>query len=99
MCKSSSETATTANSYTFNALKDPKTGGSTCYIVIATHISTHTSYNAGSERKFLFSRESRQICEVLKCSDEPRSWFIGDSVQTGINILYKQVLIYCTNRY
>jgi ribonuclease H2 subunit B len=66
VCKSSSETATTANSYTFNALKDPKTG---------------------SERKFLFSRESRQICEVLKCSDEPRSWFIGDSVQTDGSLL------------
>ena len=55
-------------------------------------VSLRVSYNAGSERKFLVSRESRQICEVLKWSDEPRSWFIGDSVQTGI-ILWDQVTL------
>ena len=38
----------------------------------------------GLRRQYLVSEEARKICEVQKCSDEPRSWFIGDTVQTGM---------------
>ena len=37
----------------------------------------------GALSQYLATRENRQICEVQKCMEEPRSWFIGDSVQTG----------------
>lgn len=36
-----------------------------------------------SARRYLLSRDETEICEVLKFSDEPRSWFIGNSVQRG----------------
>lgn len=41
----------------------------------------------GSERRYLVSRDRHQICEVQRCCDEPRSWFIGDSVQTDGSLL------------
>jgi len=28
--------------------------------------------------------DSKAICEIIKYSEDPHSWFIGDSVQKGI---------------
>ena len=44
----------------------------------------------------MLDADRNEICEVLKFSDEPRSWFIGNSVQTGIccvtlETVYRQV--------
>lgn len=40
-------------------------------------------HNAGTERQYLIIQDSQLLCEVQRCSDEPRSWFVGESVQTG----------------
>ena len=39
--------------------------------------------SAGSAKRYLLSKNETDICEVLEFSDEPRSWFIGNSVQRG----------------
>ena len=39
--------------------------------------------NVGTERQYLIIQDSQLLCEVQRCSDEPRSWFVGESVQTG----------------
>ncbi|CAI7994497.1 Ribonuclease H2 subunit B [Geodia barretti] len=41
----------------------------------------------GSERQYVISEEKHQIYEAQKCSDEPRSWLIGDTVQTDGSLL------------
>lgn len=46
------------------------------------------------EQQFLLSHSGEKIFEVLKFTEEPRSWFIEDSVQKGID---KQVKL-CSNQ-
>ena len=44
----------------------------------------------GSDRRYLWwhsadsSSDCGNLCEVLKFTDEPRSWFVENSVQTGV---------------
>ena len=33
--------------------------------------------------QFLLSSDEKSICEVMKFQEEPRSWFIDDTVQEG----------------
>lgn len=40
-------------------------------------------HTAGTERQYLIIQDSQLLCEVHRCSDEPRSWLVGESVQTG----------------
>lgn len=37
------------------------------------------------EHQFLLSHSGEKIFEVLKFTEEPRSWFIEESVQKGID--------------
>ena len=40
-------------------------------------------YDTGSLRRYLLGRDGRQIFELMELSGETRSWFIGNSLQTG----------------
>ena len=52
----------------------------------ATYIYCSYMYNViiDNPKYFLLSADQHMIYEVNKCSDKNRSWFIGDSVQTGM---------------
>lgn len=39
---------------------------------------------AGKELQFLLSHSGEKVFEVLRFKEEPRSWFVEDSVQKGI---------------
>ena len=60
------------------------------FVMLKFQLKSHCVFwftSAGSAKRYLLSKDGANICEVLEFSDEPRSWFIGNSVQRGTCIV------------
>lgn len=49
------------------------------------------SSHLGCNRRYLWRPsgavdDSGDLCEIVKFSDEPRSWFVNNSIQTGMGL-------------